>query len=128
MNLLQLKARALICFVLLLLTACTNQKTFHFHGESENWDVRYVVDIVGENSESSSIVIRYFGEASVPEKIYYYIDHGSGASSGNVSLDEGVLRTSGGSCSGCAVTKENEEIDVIIEWNGETENFTLNNK
>lgn len=124
----KLKISALLCFVFLLLVACSGQQTYHFKGDSENWNVDYSIDIKGNNSESGDITIKYIGENETPIEINYEINSRSGSSSGNMELNDGVLKTSAPTCSGCAVTKENEELDVTIEWDGKTESFTLKNK
>jgi len=46
--------------------------------------------------------------------------------SGDVPMQDEVLEIAGSSCSGCAVTKEDDEFDVIIEWDDKSESFTLN--
>lgn len=114
--------------VLFMLTACFGQETFHFEGESDNWQVEYVTDVKSsKDSENGTIKIRYIGENETPDQIYYSIKSGSTDMSGDASMEEEFLEMAGSNCSGCAVTKENDEFDVMMEWDGQSENFTLNN-
>lgn len=119
-----LKLPVLLCFVFLFLIACSTQKTYHFKGESENWHVDNTIDIIDNDSEFERIKIKYIGDNEIPEEIYYEIK----GNSGNTLLNDGVFKTSDSACYGCALTKENEEIDVTIEWNGKSDSFTLKNK
>lgn len=110
------------------MTACFGQETFHFDGESDNWKVEYIIDVLeSKNSEEGTIKIKYIGESEAPNHIDYYIKDGSSEMSGDLSMQDGTFETQGSNCSGCAVTKEDDEFEVTIEWNGESEHFTLKN-
>lgn len=56
----------------------------------------------------------------------YSVISGASEMSGDVPMQDEVLEIAGSSCSGCAVTKEDDEFDVIIEWDDKSESFTLN--
>lgn len=122
------KKTILLCFLFLFLVACSNQQTYYYKGESENWDVKYTINVTGKDSQSGDIMIRYIGDNEIPKEINYEINSSSGTVSGNHELNDGVLETSGSTCSGCGVTKENAELDVTINWDGKSDSFTLNNK
>lgn len=122
------KIGVVLFLVAIILSACWGQKTIHFNGESNSWEVEYIADVQSTDSESTSIKMRYVGEGEPPENINYAVDSGTGGSEGsNISLDNGVLHTSGDYCSGCAVTSEDDDINVVIEWNGRTEEVNLEN-
>lgn len=117
------------CFVFLTLIACSELKTLHFLGESDNWEINFIVDIYEKNSETSNLTIRYIGEDEAPDEINYKIKYGGGSSSvTRIKLDDGVLHTSGGSCSGCLTTNENHQVNITIEWDGNEENIELTYK
>jgi len=116
-----------LLLVPIALTACIGQERLHFEGSSGSWEVNYDL-LVSEkdSSEQGTVKIKYVGEDETPEQIDYEIKGGSGKSSGNnTALDDGFLEASGSNCSGCAVTQEDDEFDVTIDWAGKTDNFTL---
>nr|TXF85925.1 hypothetical protein FTX54_07565 [Alkalicoccus halolimnae] len=96
---------------------------YHFLGSSENWEVVYEVDISNGNEEESTGTIEYIGEGNAPETLEYY-RIGSTEGTGR-ALNDGVADTGRTGCEGCAVTREDEEIEVEVTWNGQTENLTL---
>ncbi|WP_277674498.1 hypothetical protein [Piscibacillus halophilus] len=114
---------------ILLLPSCiadTDQLTFQ--NETDHWQVEYHVDIKGEDSESTRLFLKYVGEGEAPENINYRIDSVTGSNGGNNTLlKNGLLDISLGSCSGCSITREDEEIEITIEWNNDSETFMLNN-
>ncbi|MGP4108612.1 phosphoadenosine phosphosulfate sulfotransferase [Virgibacillus sp. L01] len=95
-----------------------------FQGESKHWEVEFEAAIRSESSESTGYTIRYIGDGEPPEEISYQV----GSSSGNETLQNEVLKSSGSYCSGCSITVEDQEIDAKIEWDEETENITLKNE
>ncbi|REJ10982.1 hypothetical protein [Halobacillus trueperi] len=110
----------------LVLTGCFGQKTLHFQEESEEWEVEYIADVKSEDSESTSLHITYVGEGEAPEHINYNLDSPTGGREGDyVLLNDGMVQQMGNFCSGCAVTKENHEIQVTIEWGEREETFDL---
>lgn len=114
----------LIVLGMFLLSACTESRQLVFSGASESWSVRYEVNIIDENSESTGYLIQYIGDGPNPEQIKYVIDSSSG--SGEGLLDErGVLKMAGGSCDGCSITREDQKMEAVIEWNGRKETIPL---
>lgn len=77
----KLKISALLCYVFLILVACSGLQTYHFQGDSENWNVDYTINSTGDNSESGDITIKYIDENETPKEI----NSSSGSSSGNAS-------------------------------------------
>ena len=114
-----------LCIVTFALSACSSQEILQFQGENMNWKVEYQADIRSESSESTSFTIKYIGNGNPPEKIYYQIDSSAGESNGNTLLNDGIVKVSSSSCTGCATTSEGQEMHVIIKWKGETEKLIL---
>lgn len=112
-----------------VLVACGIPKTIHFVGESKNWHVDYVVDVLDEESESTHFTIRYIGEAPIPKRIKYKIEFPSGSSDGTSDLSKGGVQDFGGhSCSGCSIIREDDDAEATINWNGKSETFKLKAK
>ncbi|PFN98139.1 hypothetical protein COJ85_21715 [Bacillus sp. AFS076308] len=118
----------LFLFSTILLTACSDSKLMNFVGESQNWQVNYEVNVLDEDSEITNLTIKYIGQKATPKEINYVVESVSGKSAGNDSLNNGVLKIGGHSCSGCAVTQENEKITATITWNDKTESLILKNR
>jgi ABC-type glycerol-3-phosphate transport system substrate-binding protein len=115
--------------VLFALTACSGEETLHFKGESDNWNIDYVTNVVAsDSSERGTIKITYVGENEAPKQIDYMIKGGSGKMSGDTPMQADTLEIPGSNCSGCAVTRNDDEFDVTIEWDGKSESFTLENE
>ncbi|WP_173915284.1 hypothetical protein [Halobacillus sp. Marseille-Q1614] len=110
--------------IVLLLSACLGQETLRFEGESDHWKVNYQAEIQGEDKESASFTMHYIGGGEPPEEIDCNINAGE-ETGHNVSLEKGVLESSRHPCSGCSITRENQEFDVTIEWDDKTEKLTL---
>lgn len=116
----------LLMVIIIILSGCANGDRYNFSGSSENWDVRYVVDVSRETSQQESGTIKYVGEGSAPETINYEIKANAGVAAGTeVTLDDGVANTGYGACEGCAVIQKDEEIEVEIKWDGQIENLIL---
>ncbi|MYL70467.1 hypothetical protein GLW00_06390 [Halobacillus litoralis] len=108
------------------LTGCLGQKTLHFEGESEDWKVEYIADVKSEDSESTGLHINYAGEGEAPEHINYTLDSPAGGKEGEyVLLNNGRVQQMGNFCSGCAVTSEDHDIQVTIEWGEKEETLHL---
>ncbi|MCH4827974.1 hypothetical protein [Planococcus halocryophilus] len=123
------KIIGLSIFILITLSGCGDGDRFVFSGESENWRVEYEAIIYDETSEETFGSIMYKGAEPSPKEINYIIKSESDEKSGkNISLEEGSTTISKGSCRGCAITQEDEEMEVEITWNGKKENLTLKNE
>lgn len=98
----------------------------HFHGETETWDVEYIADVQSEDSESTGLYISYVGEGEAPEHITYTLDTPTGGSEGDdILLNDGMVQQMGNFCSGCAVTREDHDIHVTVEWGEQKETLDL---
>ena len=119
----------IILLSVFLLSACTEQNTEEkkliFSGESDNWSVSYEADVITEtteNSETTGYTIQYIGNGPIPERIEYSIFR----SSGSTTLDQnGAYKTYGSSCSNCAVTSEDSEMEATIKWWNSSETIPL---
>jgi hypothetical protein len=98
---------------------------YNFLGSSDNWHVSYEADISNGDMETNTGTIEYTGEEQAPETIDYKIDYNSGNTEGSRDLLNGEVDLGRSSCGGCAVIQEDEEIEVEITWDGQTENLIL---
>jgi hypothetical protein len=121
------KALMLLLISSILLTACSNSKVMNFEGESDNWQVIYLVNSLEKNSESSKVTIKYIGIKPIPTRIKYDVETATGNSGGESPLKNGALITGASSCNGCAVTQKNEKITATISWNNKSDTLILNN-
>lgn len=114
--------------MLLLLTACGDETNrYNFKGSSDNWDMNYVVNVTASDSQDKSGTVIYTGKGQAPETVDYQITTSSSGSEGTgVVLENGKAGSIGKvSCEGCSVIQKNEEIQVEISWDGQTEEFVL---
>lgn len=112
--------------VALILSGCIDGDRYNFSGSSENWDALYVVDVSNGTNQVEKGTVKYTGEGEVPDTINYKVNTKPGSSEGRgVGLTDGIANIANGACGGCAVIQEDQEIEVEITWNGQTENFIL---
>ncbi|ALS74995.1 hypothetical protein AUC31_07035 [Planococcus rifietoensis] len=112
--------------LLFILSGCVDGDRYNFSGSSENWDVFYVVDVSDGTNQVEDGTVKFTGDGQAPETIEYKLEANSGGSEGTgITLSDNVASIANGSCGGCAVIQEDEEIEVEITWNGQTENLLL---
>ncbi|MCH4827953.1 hypothetical protein [Planococcus halocryophilus] len=119
-----------LIILLFILSGCGNDSDrYNFSGSSENWDVFYVVNVSNGNAQEKTGTIKFTGEGEGPEIIDYKIETNSGGSEATgITLDDKVANLGNNMCEGCAVVQGDEEIEVEVTWNGQTEKLTLINK
>jgi len=119
-----------LIILLFILSGCGNDSDrYNFSGSSDNWDVFYVVNVSNGNAQEKTGTIKFTGDGEGPEIIDYKIETNSGGSEATgITLDDKVANLGNSMCEGCAVVQENEEIEVEVTWDGQTEKLTLFNK
>lgn len=124
-----MKKLILSVILLLILSGCVNSDRYEFSGSSENWDVFYVVEVSGGDGQQENGTVKFTGDDEAPESIDYKLETTSGDSEGTgVSMTNGVGSIANGSCGGCAVVQGDEEVEVEITWDGQTEKLVLMNE
>ncbi|MGD6966350.1 hypothetical protein ACQCVP_07975 [Rossellomorea vietnamensis] len=111
---------------LILLTAC-NSKDVSFAGESDSWEAELKIIHNSDTFKKEDFVLRYKGEDidSVGDFAYEVDSISSGFGREGEGLGEnGSIRHSRESRAD-AIIPEDAEIEVTVEWNGNTETFTL---
>ncbi|EGA90396.1 hypothetical protein GPDM_05186 [Planococcus donghaensis MPA1U2] len=122
--------KIMVLIMLLLLTACGNKTDrYSFTGSSDNWDMNYIVDVTGVDSQEKSGTVTYTGKGEAPETVDYKITTTSAGSDGTgVTLENGQGSIGTVSCEGCAVIQKDDKILVELSWNGQTESMILTNE
>lgn len=112
----------IIAFCSLILIAGCQQKTLNFKGEGDYWEGSYTSNQTSD-SENGEFEFVYKGKENVKD-IVYKITSNTGESSGNINVN-GKRFTDSDGCSGCLVSNEDDEFNVVIKWDGKEDTFTL---
>ncbi|MDG5471475.1 hypothetical protein P6709_06925 [Jeotgalibacillus sp. ET6] len=117
-----------LLILMLLLSACANGDRYNFSGSSDHWDVFFTADVSDESSQSITGTIKYTGEEPVPKTIDYTFKRDGGNLEGrDLMVEEDAVNIGKLSCEDCAVTQEDDQMEVEITWNGQSENLRLSN-
>lgn len=111
---------------LMILSAC-EPKQYYYVGEGENW--RFQVNTTGlEKDNRSDWRLQYIGKGSYPETLNYEIRDLSFSQvdppkATGIQLNENGMYTQESStlCQQCRNTKEQQEFEVRIEWEEQSE-------
>ncbi|WP_223701725.1 hypothetical protein [Sutcliffiella deserti] len=112
----------------LLLSACSS-KDFTFSGESDYWQADLRVHH-SSDFEKQELILRYKGEDvdSVGEITYTVNSKGSFGGTRDKLQENGSLRDYKEADPTNAKISEDTEVEVTVEWNGNTETFKLTKK
>lgn len=108
-----------------ILSGCGVGERYELSGNSENWEVFYVVELSTQNKLMGSGTLEYTGEEPIPETFNYEIEFKlrtlktTGEQLTARKINFGSTR-----CDLCYFD-EDDEIELEIEWDGQTENMTL---
>ena len=111
----------------------TPEGNYSFTGSNENWEVLFEVDVVnkdqGENQVDENGTLTFIGEDEAPEMVDYKLKTDSGINSKEgtgVPIYEEVGSFAQGSCGNCVPMDADEELELEIIWDGNTEKIILN--
>ncbi|MGF9853516.1 hypothetical protein ABHN09_18470 [Bacillus paramobilis] len=122
------QTRFLFVLIILILGACSNEKSFILKGESEHWKGIYNGYTYDEQNEKSELTLIYKGDPlMVKGNVKYKFETGNGEGSGDVSLTQKSIKINK-ACGGCATTDRDDVITIIVSWNEKTETFKLQSK
>ncbi|MHA6251846.1 hypothetical protein [Oceanobacillus sp. CAU 1775] len=119
----------LLGMFLLLLSAC-NSNTFTFNGETTNWSASLKVTQHSNDYEDKKLELEYKGdEVSAVGDITFDVDTNAGGfgRSGASLNEKGVLIIENQSNPTNAKVSESSVVEVIVEWNDNTETLILTN-
>lgn len=117
-------------FMFILFLVGCGTKSLHFSGESVNWKGNYTTSI-NETSENGEYVFDFktTNKDITFQELEILVETTHGKTRQKEGDYKGATVKMSSSCSGCAVTTENESIKVTIKWDGEhEETFFLKNK
>lgn len=120
----------LLVFVLML-SACSNTKTLNFSGESDNWSAELKVTQTKDGYEKQEFKLSYRGGDlnSVGEFSYKVETNVGGFGSVDVHLDDnGIIKAINEGNPTNAKFTEESEVEVIVEWNDNSEVIKLDLK
>lgn len=124
---------ATIFFVILLLFACqANENDLMFVGEGENWSSEVIVNQT-DGDETYKIQINYKGHSIQDiETFSYYVEAKNNGvldfSENNASLNKEGIYQKDLPISNSPSTSVKDELVIKVEWNGNSEDFSLINK
>lgn len=120
------KILILLLFITLFLAACSNE-TFTYSGESANWSANFTVMQDSFDYETQELVLEYkSNDVNSVGEINYLVDSVGSFGEGDVTLEEdGTIRNKSEANPTNAQVNENTEVEVTVEWNGNTETFKL---
>lgn len=128
---LQRKLTVLLLVLVLMLSACSNTKTLNFFGESDQWSAELKVTQTKDGYEKQELKLSYRGEDlnSVGEISYKVETNAGGFGVGDVNLDEnGIIKAINEGNPTNAKVIEESEVEVIVEWNDNSEVIKLDLK
>ncbi|WP_368505097.1 hypothetical protein AB3N04_05470 [Alkalihalophilus sp. As8PL] len=120
------KLLMLLIVIVLLLAACVTD-TYTYYGEEDHWSAELKITQTSDEFETQELVLIYEGEDvnSVGE-ITYYVDSVGGFGRSGIHLEEnGTISDSSVANPTNAKVTEHTEVEVTVEWDGQTESFIL---
>ncbi|CAM3206611.1 hypothetical protein FITA111629_09905 [Filibacter tadaridae] len=124
---------ASILLVILLLFACqANENDLIFVGEGKNWSTKVTVNLSnGEETYQIQINYKEYAIQSIETFSYHVETKNSGAidfGGNNISLNKEGIYQRDLAISNSPSTSLKDELVIKVEWNGNSEDFTLINK
>ena len=101
---------------------------YSFSGSGDNWDILYEAVVTNEVEQQTAGKIKYIGDNKAPETIDYTIKYnnlGQGSSGEERPLKFGALKFKDVTCGNCEIIQKDDEIEVEIMWEGQTEKLIL---
>ncbi len=101
---------------------------YSFSGSGDNWDIIYEVEVTDEVKQQTAGKIKYIGDNKAPESIDYkivYNDKGQGSSGEESPLKYGAVKFKNVTCGNCDIIQKDDEIEVEIMCEGQTEKLIL---
>lgn len=117
---------------ILLLAGCqSDEENLNFYGSSDNWTAEIITEII-DGAEKNEIILKYNGDgAGTISKFNYLVENNSNNQSfgaNDVSLKEDGTYTNANLASNSASTTKDDQIEVTIDWNDQTESIILKKK
>lgn len=116
------KMKKLCIFLFVITTILGGCSSNIFSGESANWEGKYSTTINGNDEEGNyTFVYKNGNDLTKLKNVEIVVSNGVSGSTKKMDEHEGTTIKLSTSCRGCAVTQENEKIEVTIKWDGKHE-------
>lgn len=118
---------SLLVILLVVVSGCSGER-LEFSGSSENWKVFYVAEVSNGDRQETTGTIEYIGDEPPPETFDYEMVNVLTVLGGTGKhLKDGKATIGNDRCNDCRTLQKDDELEVAIKWDGQTENLTLNN-
>lgn len=118
---------SLLVILLMVLSGCSGER-LEFSGSNENWKVFYVVEVSDGDRQETTGTIEYIGDETPPETFdYEMVNVLTVLGETGKHLKDGKATIGNDRCNDCRTLQKDDELEVEIKWDGQTENLTLNN-
>lgn len=120
-----MKKISLLIILLLGLAGCSNGGIYEFSGTTDNWEVFYMVDVTNEDEQEATGTLKYVGNGPMPETVNYKIGTTlTKMGQTGTPLTDGKAKIGSG-CEGCGTFQKDDELEMEIMWDGQTEKLIL---
>lgn len=124
-----MKLILLLVSLVSLMSGCVNGDFLSFSGSGDNWDITYEAVVTNEVNQQTAGKIKYIGDNKAPETIDYKIVYNKALGQGNSGeeslLKYGAVKFKNVTCGNCEIIQKDDEIEVEIMWEGQTEKLIL---
>ena len=118
----------LLIILVFLMSGCADGNSYSFLGSGDNWDILYEGVVTNEVEQQTAGKIKYIGDNKAPETIDYTIKYnnlGQGSIGEERPLKFGAFKFKDVTCGNCEIIQKDDEIEVEIMWEGQTEKLIL---
>ncbi|KOS61337.1 hypothetical protein FJQ98_01635 [Lysinibacillus agricola] len=123
-----MKQILLLVTLVLLMSGCVDGDKYSFSESGDNWEILYEVVVTNDVEQQTAGSIKYIGDNKAPETIDYKIQYnslGQGSSDEESPLKFGAVKFKNITCGNCEIIQKDDEIEVEIMWEGQTEKLIL---
>lgn len=125
-----IKLRQILLLVTLafLLSGCVDGDKNSFSGSGDNWYISYEAIVTNEVEQQTAGNIKYIGDNKTPETLDYKIKYNNkeqGSSGEEIPLKSGVVKFKDVTCGNCDIIQKNNENEVEITWDEQSEKLIL---
>lgn len=118
---------SLLGILLMVLSGCSGER-LEFSGSSENWKMFYVAEVSNGDRQETTGTIEYIGDKPTPETFdYEMVNVLTVLEETGKPLKDGKATIGNDRCNNCRTLQKDDELEVEIKWDGQTENLRLNN-
>ncbi|WP_342541927.1 hypothetical protein MHH33_12725 [Paenisporosarcina sp. FSL H8-0542] len=120
----------LLCLAIMavVIVGCSSSDNLHFSGASESWEGDYRVNIHNTDKENGEFIFKYKkDDKEINFKDFSIMINDDESGIKQKSLTDRTVKFRS-SCEGCHVAQSDDQLKVIVKWDGNEETFYLENK